>query len=119
LTAIAAHAGLSVAHLAALNALLAKATNLGDIASLEQQVTGALSKVALGEADAGIVYVSDIVTSGRVDGVPIPDSQNVVADYPVAVLKSAVSVELANIFIQFLVSADGQAILKADGFEGV
>lgn len=98
---------------------LAKAGVTVHPASLEQQVTGALSKVALGEADAGIVYVSDIVTSGRVDGVPIPDSQNVVADYPVAVLKSAVSVELANIFIQFLVSADGQAILKADGFEGV
>lgn len=88
-------------------------------ASLEQQVTGVLSKVALGEADAGIVYVSDIVTSGQVDGVTIPDAQNVVADYPIAILSSTQNRAEAESFINFVVSAEGQAILKASGFEGV
>jgi molybdate transport system substrate-binding protein len=88
-------------------------------ASFEQQVTGVLSKVALGEADAGIVYQSDIATSGRVDGVFIPDSQNVVADYPIAVLKSAPNQEIADLFIRFVLSAEGQATLMNAGFEGV
>jgi molybdate transport system substrate-binding protein len=88
-------------------------------ASLEQQVTGVLSKVALGEADAGIVYQSDIATSGQVDGVFIPDAQNVIADYPIAVLKSSQDQELANSFITFVLSAEGQATLMNAGFEGV
>jgi len=87
-------------------------------ASLEPQVTGVLSKVALGEADAGIVYVSDVVTSGKVDGVAIPDDQNVSADYPIAVLKSATDADAATRFADFVISADGQTILKAAGFQG-
>ncbi|MGZ4172150.1 MAG: molybdate ABC transporter substrate-binding protein [Solirubrobacteraceae bacterium] len=87
-------------------------------ASLEPQVTGVLSKVALGEADAGIVYVSDIVTSGNVDGVAIPDGQNVIADYPIAVLKSAIDAGAASRFADFVLSADGQAVLHAAGFQG-
>lgn len=86
-------------------------------ASLEPQVTGVLSKVALGEADAGIVYVSDIATSGKVDGVPIPDDQNVIADYPIAILKGAPNKIAANAFVDFVLSARGQAILKSAGFE--
>ena len=87
-------------------------------ASLEIQVTGVLSKVSLGEADAGIVYVSDILTSGKVDGVTIPDDQNIIADYPIAVLKSTTNRTAANAFVDLVLSPDGQAILKAAGFEG-
>src|SRR2546427_11749074 len=71
-------------------------------ASLELQVTAVLTKVALGEADAGIVYVSDIVTSGKVDGIAIPDAQNVIADYPIAQLKAAQNEDGAQRFISFL-----------------
>ncbi|MDQ2922884.1 MAG: molybdate ABC transporter substrate-binding protein, partial [Candidatus Dormibacteraeota bacterium] len=85
-------------------------------ASLELQVTGVLSKVALGEADAGIVYVSDVVTSGHVDGVPIPDSQNVIADYLIASLSHRPA---ADMFISFVLSSQGQAILASAGFEKV
>lgn len=88
-------------------------------ASLELQVTGVLSKVALGEADAGIVYVSDVVTSGKVEGVTIPDNQNVVADYPVAALKAAPNASGAQDFIDLAISPEGQAILVAAGFQGV
>ena len=86
-------------------------------ASLEPQVTGVLSKVELGEADAGIVYVSDVTTSGRVDGIAIPESQNVVADYVIATLKSAQSKSGADVFIRYVLSPPGQAILAAAGFE--
>lgn len=88
-------------------------------ASLELQVTAVLSKIALGEADAGIVYVSDVTTSGRVTGVTIPDEQNVIADYPIAILKSAPNPTAAQTFIDLVLSPDGQAILKAAGFQGV
>jgi len=98
---------------------LAKAQVTVHPASLEQQVTGVLSKVALGEADAGIVYHSDVVTSGKVDGVPIPDDENVIADYPVGILKATQNGSGAMAFVAFVLSADGQSLLKAAGFEGV
>jgi molybdate transport system substrate-binding protein len=98
---------------------LAKAGVTVHPASLETQVTGVLTKVALGEADAGIVYVSDIVTSGKVDGVAIPDGQNVIADYPIALLAGAKNKSAANAFIAYVLSPQGQAILVAAGFEKV
>lgn len=95
---------------------LAKAGVSVKPASLELQVTAVLSKVALGEADAGVVYVSDIVTSGEVDGVAIPDSQNVIADYLIASLTRRPA---ADRFIAFVLSPPGQAILVKAGFEKV
>ena len=88
-------------------------------ASLELQVTAVLSKVALGEADAGIVYVSDIVTSGKVDGIAIPASQNVIAEYPIAKLAAATNNGGADAFIAYVVSPAGQSLLVAAGFEKV
>ena len=86
-------------------------------ASLELEVTAVLTKVALGEADAGIVYVSDIVTSGNVDGIAIPDAQNVIADYPIARLDAAQNKSGAEAFIAYVLSSQGQAILVRAGFE--
>lgn len=83
-------------------------------ASLETQVTGVVSKVAIGEADAGIVYYSDIVNSRKVDGVRIPDAQNVVSDYTIAIPKSAKNREGAKAFINMWLS--GPPILLATGF---
>ena len=96
---------------------LAKAGVTVHPASLEPQVTGVISKVALGEADAGIVYVSDIVTSGNVDGIAIPDAQNVIADYPIARLDAAQNKSGADAFITYVLSSQGQAILVGAGFE--
>ena len=95
---------------------LAKAGVAVKPASLELEVTAVLNKVALGEADAGIVYVSDVLTSGKVDGIPIPDSQNVVADYSIAGVSHR---RAAEEFIAFVLSSQGQAILAGAGFEKV
>lgn len=86
-------------------------------ASLELQVTAVLNKVALGEADAGIVYVSDVVSSGKVDGVAIPDSQNVIADYPIAILSTSHNKGPAKDFVDYVLSPSGQAILTQAGFQ--
>jgi molybdate transport system substrate-binding protein len=95
---------------------LAKAHVTVKAASLEPQVTGVLSKITLGEADAGIVYRSDIKTNRHVAGVPIPPDQNVVADYWIAALKYASNPGGASTFISFVMSPDGQSILKEAGF---
>lgn len=86
-------------------------------ASLEPQVSSVLSKVALGQADAGIVYLNDVVSSKQVDSVTIRDDQNVIADYPIGVLKSAANPDGAATFVNFVLSADGQTFLRFAGFE--
>lgn len=85
-------------------------------ASLEQDVRSALSKVELGEADASIVYASDIVASDRAEGVEVPAEQNVVASYPIAVLAEAPNPAAAEAFVAFVLSDAGEAILTAYGF---
>lgn len=85
--------------------------------SLETDVKSVVSKVALGEADAGIVYVTDVRAGGaRVAGVDIPDAQNVIATYPLAIVKGSHNVSAAQGFIDFLLSSQGQAILASFGF---
>jgi len=85
--------------------------------SLETDVKSVVSKIELGEADAGIVYTTDVKAAGsKVTGVPIPDSVNVTATYQVVAVKGAKNSALANAFIAYLLSADGQATLQTFGF---
>ena len=85
-------------------------------ASQETDVKSVVSKVALGEADAGMVYVTDVKAAGAaVQGVEIPLGQNVVADYPVAVLKDAQNGQLAKAFVAYLLGG-GQQTLARYGF---
>ena len=85
--------------------------------SLELDVKSELQKVETGEADAGIVYVTDVKSAGtRATGVPIPADQNVVATYPVAVVKASTNHSLAQAFVDQLISGMGQDALKARGF---
>jgi molybdate transport system substrate-binding protein len=73
--------------------------------------------VSLGEADAGIVYVTDVKSAGsRVTGVEIPEGQQVLARYPAAVVKGSRSGPLAHRFVDYLVSPEGQNVLAAFGF---
>ena len=85
--------------------------------SLETDVKSVVSKIELGEADAGIVYVTDVKAAGdKVTGVPIPDSVNVIATYPIVAVKGTKNADLANAFIAYVLSADGQAMLQSFGF---
>jgi molybdate transport system substrate-binding protein len=85
--------------------------------SLETDVRSVVSKIVLGEADAGIVYVTDVkAAGGKVTGVPIPDSVNVIATYPIVAVKGGNNLSLANAFIAYVLSADGQATLQSFGF---
>jgi molybdate transport system substrate-binding protein len=86
-------------------------------ASLEPNVSGVVTKVTTGEADAGIVYVTDVKTAGdKAAGVTIPSNQNVQATYPIATLKQPQNPTLASAFVDFVRSAPGQAILSSYGF---
>lgn len=88
-----------------------------NVVSEEEDVRDVLAKVALGEADAGIVYVSDAVAAGdQVDVVDIPDAVNVIATYPVAVLAGA-DEALGSAFVAYLLSQEGQAMLERHGFQ--
>ena len=86
-------------------------------ASQEVDVRAVLNKVALGEADAGIVYVTDVRSAaGRVAGVDIPEQHQVIAPYPVAVLKESRNPRLSSLFVEFLLGPDGQRVLGDFGF---
>ncbi len=85
-------------------------------ASQEADVKAVLGKVALGEADAGIVYVTDVKAAGAaVEGVTIPLALNVVADYPIVILKDSQNRALARAFISYVLT-DGRRILARYGF---
>lgn len=88
-------------------------------ASQEADVKAVLSKVGLGEADAGIVYVTDVSTGGaRVQGVEIPPAENVIAGYPIAVVSGSRDQVSAQAFVGFILSPAGQRILANFGFGG-
>lgn len=89
---------------------------LKNLVSNEENVRGALAKVVLGEADASIVYVSDAAARPGVKSIEIPEDQNVVAVYPIAVLRSSAEPELARAFVEFATGAASQALLKSNGF---
>jgi molybdate transport system substrate-binding protein len=83
----------------------------------ETDVRALLTKIEAGELDAGITYVTDVMsTGGTVEGIEIPEENNVVAEYPIAALAAAPNPEAAAAFVEFVLSDDGQAILKGYGF---
>lgn len=85
--------------------------------SLETSVSAVISKIELGEADAGIVYTTDISAAGtKVQGVPIPAANNVIATYPLVEVKGTKDPEAASAFIAYVLSAPGQSTLASFGF---
>jgi len=91
----------------------------GNVVSEEENVRDVLAKVQLGEADAGIVYVSDAASAGDdVQRIDIPDAANVLANYPIAAVNGG-NRALADAFIVYVLSLDGQATLADFGFEPV
>ncbi len=95
---------------------LSKAAVKAQPKSLETNVKGVVTKITSGEADAGIGYVTDAKAAANAEGIEIPDAQNVVAEYPVAVLKQSANSTLAQAFLDFIVGAEAQAVLAKYGF---
>ncbi|MFF2099810.1 molybdate ABC transporter substrate-binding protein [Streptomyces sp. NPDC058202] len=85
--------------------------------SYEQDVKSALTKVELKEADAAVVYKTDVKAAGdKVEGVEFPESADAINDYPIALLKDAPNAEAAKAFIALVQSPEGQKVLTAAGF---
>lgn len=85
--------------------------------SQEQAVTDVLGKVAAGEADAGLVYVTDVRSAGRsVEGIDFRESADVVNTYPIARLRDAREQRTAQRFVDFVTGDRGRAVLDDAGF---
>ncbi|MCX4972863.1 molybdate ABC transporter substrate-binding protein [Streptomyces sp. NBC_00620] len=85
--------------------------------SYEQDVKSALTKVELKEADAAVVYKTDVNAAGdKVEGVDFPESADAINDYPITLLKDAPNAAAAKAFIALVQSAEGQQVLTAAGF---
>lgn len=91
---------------------------LKNVVSYEDNVKTVLTKVMLGEVDAGIVYVTDITTgaSSKVGTIEIPDTLNIIATYPISSISDSKNVDLANAFVALVLSPEGQAIMAKFGF---
>jgi molybdate transport system substrate-binding protein len=91
---------------------------LANLRSNEETVTGVLAKVQLGEADAGIVYRSDVTgpLTAKLRTLDIPDQYNVAANYPIGVLENAPNPVGARALLDLILAPEGQDILRAHGF---
>ncbi len=89
---------------------------LANVVSKEMGVNPIVSKISLGEADAGIVYVSDATSASNVKAVAVPDDANVVVTFVTAPLAGAPNPELAKTFVDYLLSDEAQSMLQAKGF---
>ena len=94
---------------------------IANVVSYEENVRAVLAKVTLGEADAGIVYSSDVTleASAQVQRIDIPDNLNTVASYPIAPLNDSPHAEAAQHFIDYVLSTEGQQLLESYGFMAV
>ncbi len=89
---------------------------LANVVSNETDVKQVVSKVDLGEADAGIVYVTDAQAATDLKTITIPNNFNVIAKYPIAVVAKSANADLAASFVAFVLSPDAQAVLTKWGF---
>ena len=89
-----------------------------NLVSEENDVKGVVSKIVLGEGDAAICYVTDVTpeSAPKVSKIDIPDNLNVIATYPIGTIKATKQAELAQAFVDYVLSPDGQAILAKWGF---
>jgi molybdate transport system substrate-binding protein len=92
-----------------------------NVVSNEEDNAAVVAKIVGGEGDAAIVYESDIseAAANDVASVDIPDDINVIATYPIAVVEGAANAELGASFVDYVLSADGQAALEAYGFQPI
>ncbi len=94
-----------------------KANVLKNVVSYETDVESVVSKVSLGEADAGIVYTTDaLANASQLGQLPIPANLQTVATYPIAPIKGSKNAATAQQFVDYVLSSDGQQILTSFGF---
>ncbi|MET4705509.1 molybdate transport system substrate-binding protein [Frigoribacterium sp. UYMn621] len=85
--------------------------------SEENAVTDVLGKVSSGEADAGLVYVTDVKGAGSsVTGITFPESSAAVNTYPIATVKAGTNQAVATAFVAFVTGSVGRSVLAAAGF---
>lgn len=91
---------------------------LKNVVSYEQDVKAVLSKVALDEADAGVVYTTDVTpdTAAKLGHLDIPDQYNTIAAYPIVALRGSKYPDVAQRFVDYVRSPAGQAVLARFGF---
>ncbi len=83
----------------------------------EVDVKGVLTKVVSGDVDAGMVYVTDVLSAGdTVKGVEIPENVNASTSYPIATVKASKNAATASAFVAYVLSSDGEAVLQKAGF---
>jgi len=89
-----------------------------NLVSEEDNVRLVVSKIALGEGDAAICYVTDVTqdVGSKISKIDIPDNLNVIATYPIGTITTSKQPELAKAFVDFVLSSDGQSILAKWGF---
>ena len=96
--------------------LLSNAGVEASVDSYEQNVTAVLTKVAAGEADAGLVYVTDAATTRAVEAIAVPGAEDVVNRCPIAAVSDSENPEAADAFVAFVLSDDGRRVLETFGF---
>ncbi len=92
---------------------------LANVVSNETDVKQVVAKIDQGEGDAGVVYVTDALAAPDLQTIAIPANFNVVAHYPIAALAKAPNSDLAAAFVAYVLSADGQAVMKKWAFSPV
>ena len=86
--------------------------------TLQPDVKSVLTQVELGNVDAGVVYVTDVKAAGaKVTGVPISASDNASTTYPIATISNSKNQSIAQAFVAYVLSPQGQAVLSAAGFQ--
>jgi molybdate transport system substrate-binding protein len=93
-----------------------KTAYTANIASKEENVSGVVNKVALGEGDAGIVYVTDAKSNPKVTAIEVPTDANVPATYAGVVNKASANAATAHEFLDWVAGPDGEAVLASLGF---
>ncbi len=85
-----------------------------NVVSREDNDKAIVTKVELGDADAGFVYESDLTAAAlkKVKVIEVPNTYNVIATYPIATVKNSANAQAAAAFVQYILSADGQAVLQ-------
>ena len=87
-------------------------------ATYEDDVRAVLTKVELGEVDAGLVYTTDVIAAqGRVEGIDFPEAEKVVNEYPIGVLASARDSTSAEAWVEMVLSESGTQVLEEAGFD--